>query len=293
MRWLKVKEVKKLLMVLSLVLVFVGSVSATSYVLRIDDLSFGSGDYNVVKNAVHFCRDYNVTFDLGVIAQRYRDWQSSATLSLYEANKDCFVISGHGLTHRNPVDPTSTGEFYDKVKGTVVPYDTQLQHVLGMEQIFNGAGVDFRGRMFLPGTGGDQNTISILSSRGYSYVAMSNACGGDQFCYVNGTLFSETNAWHVPQVQRPITYTEIQATLNDIKYYEGLGTPEIDVMMHRENFMQQEYSDELIHTLADYIKSKNPVPDPEPDPVCELPVPDFKGVVTLNGVEYEVWYIRK
>lgn len=122
-----------------------------------------------LQNALILARKYNITFDLGVIAQPFKDYADPDTFKIYQNNQDVFEIVAHGLTHG--LDPAienvsynAYGEFnvVSPIKNETVPAVIQEDHIKKMKQIFQEDNLTTATEIFtVPYHAGNYNTINL------------------------------------------------------------------------------------------------------------------------------------
>jgi len=146
----------------------------------INDIDFRKEDQTSLNNAVILAKRYNMTFDLGVIAQPFSENYDPETFKIYQDNQDIFEIVAHGLTHASdlsfidkPNESGSYGEFHILPTDISVPANIQDEHIKKMRGIFERYNMTSATQMFtVPYYDGDENTISMAEANGYKLIIM-------------------------------------------------------------------------------------------------------------------------
>ncbi len=144
----------------------------------INDITFKKEDRLALNNALILAKKYNITFELGVIAQQFNENSNPETFKIYEDNKDAFEIIAHGLTHGSDViftdefnESGSYGEFYIPSINRHIPADVQEEHIKKMKGIFEKNNLTTATKIFaVPYYEGDENTIKLAEKNGYKLI---------------------------------------------------------------------------------------------------------------------------
>jgi len=218
---------------------------------RIDDWSMSKNDQQSLSNAAILAYKYNIAFDLAVITQQFNNSRSFDTLNIYYQNRDRFRIIAHGYTHENPIDKTS-GEFFDRSNNVKVPFDVQEQHIKSMKDIMLSNNLmDKIDWMYLPGSSADNNTFFLLQKYGYNlttvYPLPIDKYAPPEEMY-NGVWYD--NSWvSIPQVIRPLTKDELNQALKDFNNMKSRNPKYIFIVIHIQNFREQQWIEPLIKEL--------------------------------------------
>jgi len=162
---------------LALILLILAGISRTNISYRIDDITFGKDQKQVLENALEIAEKYNISFDLGVIAKPFDENADSETFSIYENHKDRFDIIAHGLTHKNPLNNSNSPdcEFYDDINDIHVSYEIQEAHFVEMKEIFERRNMTKALEIFVaPRYAYDRNTMIIAKEYGYRMIKPSD-----------------------------------------------------------------------------------------------------------------------
>jgi Uncharacterized protein conserved in bacteria (DUF2334) len=209
---------------------------------EIDDITFAKSQKMELQNALILARKYNITFDLGVIAQDFNDYADPETFKIYQDNQDVFEVIAHGLTHG--LDPNvyafsygAYGEFsiISDLK-EAVPTEIQEQHIKKMEWIFQEKNLTMATKIFVvPYHAGDQNTILLSEKYGYKLIIQK---------LTTPKNYSEQNYGNITATQDyiDIPLKELLSTNDALNYSLELNRAinlkqnKLDVSFHPANF---------------------------------------------------------
>lgn len=144
---------------------------------RIDDITFEKNQKQILENALTIAEKYNISFDLGVIAELFDENADAETFAIYENHKDRFSIIAHGLTHKNPLNYSNSPdcEFYDDINDIHIPYNIQEAHFIEMKDIFEKHNMTKALEVFVaPRYAYDGNTEKIAKKYGYKMIKPSD-----------------------------------------------------------------------------------------------------------------------
>jgi len=218
---------------------------------RIDDIDFSSGQEISLKKASYLAEKYNITFDLGVIAQRFYLNKNETVFQIYKDNSDVFEIVAHGYTHRNPITGGS-GEFYDVTNKKPIPENIQEWHIQEMKNIFEKYDLNLATKIFfVPWHKGDENTIKIAEQYGYKLMTQTYVPENKEnnLEYNNKNIIVSYSVVNIPlkewQLEKDISNSNKQ--LNDLI---NSRQENIQIVMHYPNFYKDANVEDLIKNIT-------------------------------------------
>lgn len=223
---------------------------------RIDDITFVRGQKPVLENALLLARKYNITFDLAVIAKNFDERADPDTYQIFLDNQDVFEIVSHGLTHVNPINKSSTGEFYDEPNNKHIPPEIQEDHIRKMRDIFVAHNLtNYGAKIFLlPWSSGDQTTIDLAEKYGYKLITQRFIpVKGSE--YNNGYIIVSKNYVSI-DMNQTVKSSDILKYKTDIHRILKNNQTRIQIIFHSINFYKMENSDDLINQIIDEYSHK-------------------------------------
>lgn len=224
---------------------------------NIDDITFTSDQKPFLENMVTIAKKYNLSFGLGVIADRFDKYKDNNTFQVYLDNKDVFEIYAHGFIHRederiaNTIPYGSYGEFdvapdpnYD------VPAYIQEDHIASMVSIFEKYNLTFGTEMFVvPYHKGDWDTIVLAEKYGYRIIVMqlSNPKNFSEQKY--GNIIATEDYIDIPQINQSTT-DDFKGKNIELNQAIKLGQRDIYISMHPVNFQNLTNADSFFNAVV-------------------------------------------
>jgi hypothetical protein len=228
--------------------------NSTVISFEIDDIIFSHADEFTLSNALYLSKKYNVTFDLGVIADSLQGDFDNLSFSLYKENPNSFEIIAHGWTHY--LDPSinitnaSHGEFYIFGVNKSVPFLIQEEHIKIMSQIFKNFNITTGDEIFtVPYHTGDFNTTLIAGDYGYKLILqkITTPQTFSEIKYGNGIVDSQVYV-DIPEYNN-FTSEDIINYSYQVNKAIQLGYKRIDISFHQINFQYLQNIDSFINEI--------------------------------------------
>lgn len=228
---------------------------------RLDDITFETKQKLVLENALSFARKYNITFDLAVIAKTFDEKADPEVFKIYEDNQDVFEIVAHGLTHKNILNSSGQGEFYDITLSTPVTAEVQEEHIKEMKDIFEKHNLTMATKIFIvPWNTGDNNTLYLAERYGYkliiqAFIPKNNLSSYD---YDNGRIIV-SKSWIDIAMNETLTNEDILKYVNSLDTMTNKNQTDIQIELHPINFNQIQNSDDLLNELVNNNQYKSKI----------------------------------
>ncbi|MEK6983478.1 MAG: DUF2334 domain-containing protein [Nanoarchaeota archaeon] len=202
---------------------------------RIDDITFESYQKKVLENSLSLAHKYNITFDLAVIANPFDKKFDPSVFKIYEDHKDVFEIVAHGLTHTNPINSSSIGEFYDITNKKRIPYSIQEEHIKNMSEIFYRYNLTYATKIFvLPFHTGDNNTIQLSKKYGYKIIVQ-NFISNNGYAYYDGDVLVSREVVGI-NLSLNLTEADLSKSKADFLRLVKNNRKEIQIFGHLNNY---------------------------------------------------------
>jgi len=221
---------------------------------RIDDVTFCKEEKEILNNALKLAREFKITFDLAVVAEKFKNYSDPEVFNIYLRNKDIFEIISHGLTHKNPINPEIKGEFNGYLKKMPIPKGIQEEHIKKMRNIF------YRKKIYsalkilaLPWHAGDKNTIKISSKYKFKLITLIPFKSKKYEIKKGKIIVSKCLVQGIP-LKEKLTKSEIKRATNQFKNLISKNQRFIQIYLHLPNFYKKNNTKELINEI---LKNSN------------------------------------
>ncbi len=225
---------------------------------RLDDITFEKKQEESLKNALSLAKKYNLTFDLGVIAQPFDEKADPVTYLLYEEHQDVFEIVAHGYTHSNPLDGKHTGEFFDVTTKKSINSSIQEEHIKQMAAIFKKNNLQQAGKIFVvPWLAADSSTILLGKKYGYTKIIKSSVPDLSMEELVPDVKISR-DYLAIP-MKESLSIKEIDQWVNKVIELAD-NQKRIQIILHPLNLEKIENSETFIYEMVKLAQRKNKYP---------------------------------
>ncbi len=228
----------------------------------INDITFKKEDQLALNNALTLAKKYNVTFDLGVIAQQFSENSDPETFKIYQDNKDVFEIIAHGLTEGSDLifieelnESGSYGEFHIQPINRTVPAEIQEEHIKKMKGIFERNNLTTATKIFtVPFYSGDENTIKLAEKNGYKLIIQQLSFPVQNYIEKNyGKIIASEDYAYIPPYNI-FSNADLIIYNNKLSDAMGAGQKNIYVSLHPVNLEILKNADKFFKDLIE----KNP-----------------------------------
>jgi len=213
--------------------------------MRVDDPYFGEQERPFLETIVSLARDYDVKFDIAVVAWPFDHLADPGVFSIYTNNTDVLELVAHGYRHIEVVNWTygwddnygiilpmgqqlagynqyaNHNEFGDTTN-IIVPRATQEALIRDMRDVFARHGMTTATQIFLaPFVNGNRDTVDLASEYGYKYIS-TEAMGVPACMYENMIVTS--------------SQVIAQPSVGDIERIADLGYRHVVAIFHPSDF---------------------------------------------------------
>ena len=239
------------------------SPNSKDYVLvsfKIDDINFARNQKQELENALILARKYNITFDLGVIAQSFKDYADPETFKIYQDNQDVFEVVAHGLTHNLDSEISNYGGYGEF--GIVadwnfsVPAEIQEEHIKKMKEIFDEKNLTMADKIFVvPYHTGDENTIKLAGKYGYKLIVQQLTIPKSYSEQNYGEITATQNFIDIPMKQL-LSAEDLKNYSTELNKAINLNQSKIEISFHPINFDVLITTDYFFKQLLNQSSSK-------------------------------------